>query len=227
MSTPFNPNSPQVTWTIYVLRLESDKYYVGRTKNFRQRLLSHFENDGSEWTRRYKYLDVAETRSNCDSFDEDKVTKQYMLKYGINKVRGGSYSQIELTSQQIELLIKEFQSATDICFRCGSNSHFISACFAKRWKCIMCSIYNDNIQSNKCGTCQYNNPNVDSKLTNRLESNSSNTSTISPSPIKPNNTRDVEATEFKGDICHRCGRPGHLEKDCYATTDVDGHRLPQ
>jgi hypothetical protein len=34
---------------------------------------------------------------NCSSFDEDKYVKEYIAKYGIDKVRGGSYVTNDLT----------------------------------------------------------------------------------------------------------------------------------
>lgn len=42
--------------------------------------------------------------SDCDSFDEDKYTLKYMEKEGIDNVRGGSFSQIELSDEQIKLI---------------------------------------------------------------------------------------------------------------------------
>ena len=54
-----------------------------------------------------------------------------MAKYGINKVRGGSYTTKELSEEQYNLLTKEIRGATDACFRCGRKNHFIKDCYAK------------------------------------------------------------------------------------------------
>ena len=35
---------------IYVLQLEKDKYYIGKTNNPEFRLESHYNSNGSEWT---------------------------------------------------------------------------------------------------------------------------------------------------------------------------------
>ena len=39
---------------IYVLRLEENKYYVGRTNSLIDRIEAHVMGRGSEWTRQYK-----------------------------------------------------------------------------------------------------------------------------------------------------------------------------
>jgi hypothetical protein len=81
---------------IYVLKLENNKYYIGKTENPKIRLENHFSSNGSEWTKLYKPIKIIEIIPNCDNYDEDKYTKIYMDKYGIDNVRGGSYVQIEL-----------------------------------------------------------------------------------------------------------------------------------
>jgi len=69
---------------IYALQLEQNKYYIGKTKNPKFRLEDHFNCIGSEWTKCYKPIKILELKSNCDDYDEDKITRQYMDKYGIN-----------------------------------------------------------------------------------------------------------------------------------------------
>jgi predicted GIY-YIG superfamily endonuclease len=76
--------------TIYVLELESNKYYVGKSKELEIRLENHFNNNGFSWTQKYKPIKILEIFKDCDDFDEDKYTLKYMSKYGINNVRGGS-----------------------------------------------------------------------------------------------------------------------------------------
>jgi hypothetical protein len=84
---------------IYVLELTKYNYYVGKTTNHDFRLESHFDANGSAWTKKFKPLKVIELIDGCDSFDEDKYTLKYMEKYGINNVRGGSFCEIKLSEE--------------------------------------------------------------------------------------------------------------------------------
>jgi hypothetical protein len=106
---------------IYILELENNKYYVGKTTNPDFRLEQHFNNSGYQWTKKYKPIKILELKSNCDDYDEDKYTKMYMDKFGINNVRGGSYVQIKLDKVTIENLEKMNRGTTDKCFLCGEK----------------------------------------------------------------------------------------------------------
>ena len=117
---------------IYILELEGKKYYVGKTSNPDFRINHHFNGDGSIWTRKYKPIRLYTLIPDCDNFDEDKYTKIYMKKFGINNVRGGSYSQIELSEEISKLLQKELMHAEDKCFFCGFNGHMVNDCELKR-----------------------------------------------------------------------------------------------
>ena len=113
---------------IYVLKLEKEKYYVGITKNPHFRLENHFTGKGASWTKRYRPIKLIKIISNCDSFDEDKYTKIYMKKYGIDNVRGGSYVQHELNSSVRQHLEKELRQINNACFVCGSFNHWANHC---------------------------------------------------------------------------------------------------
>jgi hypothetical protein len=118
--------------TIYVLRLVGDRYYVGRTDNLKTRYAQHEAGKGSAWTRKYKPIEIAAQYEASSQFDEDKYTKMYMDKHGIDRVRGGSYSQVYLSPEQHDALRKEIWSANNKCMRCGYGSHFANRCHAKR-----------------------------------------------------------------------------------------------
>jgi hypothetical protein len=106
---------------IYALKLEQGKYYIGKTFNPQFRLESHFNSNGSEWTKLYKPLSVIEIKPNCDDYDEDKITRQYMDKYGINNVRGGSFVSVKLEKSTIDTLKKMSNGTTNKCFICGKK----------------------------------------------------------------------------------------------------------
>ena len=116
---------------IYILELENGKYYVGKTNNLDKRLNQHKYGFGSEWTKKYKFIKLIEIINSESNFDEDKYTKIYMDKFGIDNVRGGSYNKIELTNNQKENLMAELRTSNNVCYRCGRNSHFIKNCYAK------------------------------------------------------------------------------------------------
>jgi hypothetical protein len=138
---------------IYILELENNKYYVGKTTNPGFRLEQHFNNSGSQWTKKYKPIKILEILSNCDDYDEDKYTKMYMDKFGINNVRGGSYVQIKLNKVTITSLEKMNRGTTDKCFLCGKKGHFVKDCKEKCndehiWICDYCD--KEFINENKC-----------------------------------------------------------------------------
>lgn len=125
--------------TIYILKLEQEKYYVGKTKNAESRIQDHFQGVGAAWTKKYKPINVVKTIENCDALEEDKWTKKYMIKYGIDNVRGGSYCQIYLDSQTRKLLQRELNGNQDRCYHCGLSGHFINQCPSVRnKKCFRC-----------------------------------------------------------------------------------------
>ena len=67
------------TSQLTVLRFSSLKkanIYVGKTEQANFRLRSHFNGEGSNWTRKYKPVKVEKLIPNCDAFDEDKYTKK-------------------------------------------------------------------------------------------------------------------------------------------------------
>ena len=113
---------------IYVLRCEKGKYYIGYTKQPKKRIEAHFGACGSEWTKLYKPLDTIEKIEKHDDFDEDKITKKYMAKHGIENVRGGTYVQIRLPEYQKMALRDELRMASGACMRCGEMGHFIATC---------------------------------------------------------------------------------------------------
>ena len=119
---------------IYILKLENDKYYVGRTANPTVRIKKHYESYGSAWTSKYKPVETLEVIPGCDNYDEDKITKQYMDKYGIDNVRGGSYCQLELTEEQKRFIEKEIKNVKNVCYNCGETGHFITRCPNKNKK---------------------------------------------------------------------------------------------
>lgn len=114
---------------IYALALENNKYYIGKTNNINNRLNQHqYSHLGSEWTKLHNVKELIESYPLETNLDEDILTKKYMMKYGIENVRGGSYCQIELFDWQIMALENEFSSAYDLCYTCGSKYHFANNC---------------------------------------------------------------------------------------------------
>lgn len=188
---------------IYALKCEQNKYYIGKTNKtandrFKEHVSSHIDGNqlGSSWTAKYKPICILESHVQKTLFDEDNLTKSYMIKYGIDNVRGGSYAQIELPSYKKKALNDEIGTINNTCFKCGANDHFAKDCLQNNGK---------NASKNICYNiwlmfvCMYD--------------------TIKMF-FKKNKKNEINKIR-----CIRCGRYGHRENDCFAKTNYKGETI--
>jgi predicted GIY-YIG superfamily endonuclease len=123
---------------LYTLKLANGRWYVGTTKNPQKRLREHRAGLGAAWTRRYppigfsKLYPLEELRCNEEHarLQEDTQVKKVMLEESMDLVRGGSYSCLCLSREDIKTLSKELYHATDGCLRCGHRNHWAKSCNA-------------------------------------------------------------------------------------------------
>lgn len=114
--------------TVYILQCKEGKYYVGKTNNIEFRIEDHFCGEGSEWTSIFDPICLIEIHHNCDKYDEDKYTFMYMDKYGIDNVRGGSFTKIYLEESDRKTIMKILKNSNDKCHGCGQNGHYVAEC---------------------------------------------------------------------------------------------------
>ena len=74
--------------TIYVLKLEDDCRYVGKSDRPDIRMANHFLARGAWWTRKHKPIEIEAMYHSTSGLDEDRITEELMMKHGIDKVRG-------------------------------------------------------------------------------------------------------------------------------------------
>jgi cellular nucleic acid-binding protein len=202
---------------IYTLQLEQGKYYVGKTNNPQFRLDSHFNLNGSEWTKLYKPLKILEIKPNCDDYDEDKITIQYMDKYGINNVRGGSFVSIKLEKSTIDTLQKMSNGTNNKCFACGKDGHFVKDCqendyyetdsdeeYEYVWVCGYCE--KEFTEESKC---EYHEKYCNLKNKKQV--------------VYQDDVDDD--VDDDSNCCFRCGREGHYASSCYASKHIKGYYL--
>jgi len=114
---------------IYVLECNDNKYYIGKTSlSVDIRYSQHLTDENCAFTTKYKPIKIVETIKSNDPLDEDKITKKYMILYGIDNVRGGSYTKLKLDDWMIKSLEHEFKSSQDICYKCNTKGHFAKDC---------------------------------------------------------------------------------------------------
>lgn len=210
--------------SLYVLQLENGKYYVGKTADVMKRFEQHKTGNGAAWTAKYKPVKMIECRDLKGDHDENNVTKDYMKKYGINNVRGGSYTQVSLPGDVESVLQREFRGNADVCYKCNLAGHFTNQCpFAMEEKPTPLREIADRLRKQysrkqeveveelefECADC---NRTFTTEYGCRVHQRS-----CKPAPPPP--------TKKVGGTCYRCGRPGHYSPDCYASKHVKGHEL--
>jgi len=197
--------------TIYVLELEHNKYYVGKSKEIDFCLEQHFNCNEIKWTQIHKPISVMELIKNCEDSDVDKYTLEYMEGYGIKNVRGGSYYQIKLNKKNKSVINEILNMHQDDNNKNDTNSDTGS------------DIDNDIDSINDV----YDVINDDTTKKNII--------------IQENDVvcyrcgrigHLVEScyakTHFRGkklDGCYKCGRDDHQKEKCEYDTDIYGRKI--
>ena len=228
-------------YTIYVLKLETNKYYVGKTVNPTYRLKYHFGENGSLWTRKYNPISIHELRPNRPATDEQIVTQEYMSKYGIENVRGGPWCKITLSEVEKQHIKHINQSNLDSCYKCGKSGHFSSNCRSKK---VTNSVHRKVNVCERCGRGShstykcYATTDIDGNylLDNDDDDDDDDSSDDDDDSYEvwccsrckkefdsekgANYHERFYCNKVKSYRCKRCGRSGHNYSQCYATTDI-------
>jgi predicted GIY-YIG superfamily endonuclease len=212
---PLEPNTNKTI--IYAIRCNNDRYYVGRTNRLlEERVLEHFTNNGSSWTKMYPPDEVVESFESENPLDEDACVKKYMKKYGVENVRGGSYTQINLPEYKLKSLKEEFRNADNTCFKCGLKGHFARDCNS------------NDIDENK----EKYSPNKTPKKISKCKRCGRKGHTLEKCRAKIHidgeNVKMVPKCDKASETtpkCDRCGRKGHVLEKCYAKMHINGNSL--
>jgi len=217
---------------IYVLKLQSNKYYVGKTVDPHFRLETHFNASGSAWTKKYHPTQIHHIIPDQSDHDEQRVTQEYMVKYGIDNVRGGPWCTLIIKEETKRMIQQMFDSSADKCYQCGSSDHFAKDCTTKK------PMKKESDRCDRCGRPGHTNDKcyaqtaVDgSKLDESYEvwgcEYCGKEFDTEKGCIFHENThcKKKPKPKQKSPACKRCGRPGHSKNGCYAQKHVKGYEL--
>ena len=122
---------PKRAKQVYVLELESGKYYVGESVHPKNRIRAHFEGRGALWTRLYPPVQAIQPfTKRQDELWELSETIQRMAYHGIDNVRGSLFIKENLTSYEKVMAAQLYCEMNNLCRKCGSSEHYINQCIS-------------------------------------------------------------------------------------------------
>jgi predicted GIY-YIG superfamily endonuclease len=204
------------TYTLYTLLLADGNYYVGRVTGGVDAVHRRFEQhrrgvEGSAWTTLHRPIRILATEEG-NREDEDRIVERLFRAHGRERVRGGSYSQLELDipKNKGELRELKVRGATDACFKCGRDSHFASDCYARTEVLIAPTCA-------RCGRDSHGEEQCYARATEygqRLPA--------ARAAAAPRRARSRSRSPERRAGCSRCGRSSHVASQCYARAVSSG-----
>ena len=199
--SPSRTSSGSKHLSIYILRLQDNCFYVGKSEKPEERIKQHKQGMGCAFTRLHPVVSVEMIVTNASPFEEDRYVKEYMGKYGIENVRGGAYVSLDLEDEQYKILQKEIWYAENRCGRCGRSSHWISNC-----KFYVTDVNGKRLDQDNLWQCDYCGMEFGARNDYKQHI--------------------LICTEFGKEFhCIRCGWDSHNVFHCVATTTKDGQTI--
>jgi len=179
------------------------------------------------------------------SADSELVRNSVVLEYmnqwraegyadWINRVRGGTYSMINLPAHQIQTLQDQLNHATRACMICGGTNHYASQCQRRNYPRNPITS-----RSSMSLSPRMNDPDSSEDSDSAYESETlmhgdlRRYSRSIPSRTSDQYGRVNQYARFyysgtnNANRCFRCGRAGHFASSCFARVHVDGTLLKQ
>lgn len=196
--------------SIYCLECSNGYFYVGRCLAGREdaRFQEHLRGAGATFTALHRPRRFVYARPSSDPLEEDLAVLQCMREHGILRVRGGSWSAVDLSPEMLDNLVRQLNHAAGNCLRCGQPGHYAAHCRAPT---------SGRATRQPQQEHNYNYPQT--QMLSQTHRSSGGTGRRAPPPQAGRRRRAPPGT------CERCGREGHVCQQCYAKTDVEGHEL--
>lgn len=92
---------------IYLLELEHNKFYAGASSDPVKAFEECREGLGPAWTQIHRPVRIREVMGVARADRLDQHVRSWMLQYGVENVRGGSWSDVRLTDKDRQVLCGE------------------------------------------------------------------------------------------------------------------------
>lgn len=238
---------------LYALSLSSNKWYIGHTASPEKCLEQICAGEGPAWTRIHPPANTDGGPSYEELFppkngdalelEKDCLVKQYMLRYGIHNVRGGSYCKVALEPHMVKVLETELARADRRCQTCGGFGHTSYNCWhrnkpptakqtaAKPSSHKLWTVEEEAYLLEHLGPDGQTLPTKDladhlgrskNAVNSRIERLRAAVFTISPEETSGD---EDPAEQIDKGCCARCGRTNHQTANCYARTTKEGFLL--
>lgn len=175
-------------YSIYIMRLTDGCFYVGRSTNVERRTYDHLKGESEvTWLKIHPAISIERIYYDCDALDEDKYVIKWMITYGIEKVRGGSFCKPKLTVANKKTLTQIINTSRSLCHRCKQPGHFVSECPTLKSKSGTSGSKSKSLIEKICRICGNDN----------------------------HATMDCRCVIPGWYVCRYCGKSNHNTKACY------------